>query len=70
MAGQGAGHVSHVSVAGAEGHAGLTALRARIAGRVSPARRGAGGRPRRRVVRMAVAETSWPSVSGSPSMRR
>jgi hypothetical protein len=35
-----------------------------------PARRGAGGTPlRRRVVWIAVAETSWPSLRNSPQMR-
>jgi hypothetical protein len=42
----------------------------RNTGQVSPARRGAGGMPRRRsVIRIAVAETSWPSFSNSPLMR-
>jgi len=43
----------------------------RNTGQESPARRGAGGIPRRRsVVRMAVAETSCPGLSNSPRIRR
>ena len=42
----------------------------RNTGQVSPARSSAGGMPcRRSVIRIAVAETSWPSFRSSPLMR-